>query len=248
MLLEFFAARFWKLSAMLCAAATLLTLGSSLRAQEEISEVDTAIIVAVDVSSSVDQRRYLLQMEGIAAALEDPEVVNTVLSGPQGKILFSMVTWADRSKFIVPWTVVSSKEDAVSLADKVRGLPQDSGEFTCLARMLRYVADKAVARMPVKANKIVVDVSGDGPDNCNTGTLIDAAKSDLFASGATINGLPILEGADATTIEKWYRDNVIGGPGSFIMAAQGYDDVARAFRQKFVVEVSQSFPDKSKVR
>jgi hypothetical protein len=241
-------ARGWKVGAMLCALAALAFFAQSTRAQDEISEVDTAIIVSVDVSSSVDQRRYLLQMEGIAAALQDPEVLNTVLSGPQGKILFSMVTWADKSRFIVPWTVISNKDEAISLADKVRNLPQDSGEFTCLARMLRYVADKVVARMPVKANKIVVDVSGDGPDNCNTGTLIDTAKSDLFASGATINGLPILEGADAATIEGWYRDNVIGGPGSFVMAAQGYDDVARAFRQKFVIEVSESFPVNSRLR
>lgn len=207
-------------------------------AQEVPTEVDTAIVVSVDVSSSVDQRRYQLQMEGIAAALEDPEVLNSVLNGPRKSILFSMVTWGDRSRMSVPWTIISSRDEAIAVAAKIRNLPQDTGEFTCLARMLRYVSDKVVSRMPARASKLVIDVSGDGPDNCNTGTLIDAAKSDLFASGATINGLPILEGADAATIEKWYETNVIGGPGSFVMPAQGYDDVARAFRQKFVVEVS----------
>lgn len=232
--------RLW-LGALASAGAALMLTGSNIRAQDDGAEVDTAIIVSVDVSSSVDQNRYHLQMEGIAAALEDPEVLNAVLGGPKGSILFSMVTWADKSKLSVPWTVISSKEQAKVLADRVRTLPQDGGEFTCLARMLRYVADKVVARMPAKANKVVVDVSGDGPDNCNTGTLIEAAKTDLFGGGATINGLPILEGNDAATIEDWYKDNVIGGPGSFLMAAQGYDDVARAFRQKFVVEVSANW-------
>jgi hypothetical protein len=232
--------RLW-LGAIATAGAALMLTGSNIRAQDEDAEVDTAIIVSVDVSSSVDQNRYHLQMEGIAAALEDPQVLNAVLGGPKGSILFSMVTWADKSKLTVPWTVISTKEQAKELANRVRTLPQDGGEFTCLARMLRYVADKVVARMPAKASKVVVDVSGDGPDNCNTGTLIESAKTDLFGGGATINGLPILEGSDAATIEGWYKDNVIGGPGSFLMAAQGYDDVARAFRQKFVVEVSANW-------
>ena len=234
-----------RLGVLACAATFALLFSSSIRAQQEPTEVDTAIIVSVDVSSSVDQRRYQLQMDGIAAALEDPEVLNAVLGGPKGSILFSLVTWGDKSKLTVPWTFISNKQEAVALATKVRTLPQDTGEFTCLARMLRYVADKVVARMPAKTNKLVVDVSGDGPDNCNTGTLIDAAKSDLFGAGATINGLPILEGADAATIEDWYRHNVIGGPGAFLMTAQGYDDIARAFRQKFVVEVSANWSDKA---
>jgi hypothetical protein len=222
--------------------AAVAVSGGAVPAQEEQSEVDTALIVSVDVSSSVDQNRYQLQMEGIAAALEDPEVLNAILGGPKGSILFSMVTWADRSRLSVPWTVIDSKEKAKEVAARIRTLPQQGGEFTCLARMLRYVADKVIARIPAKANKLVVDVSGDGPDNCNTGTLIEAARTDLFASGVTINGLPILEGADAATIEGWYRDQVIGGPGAFLMPAQGYDDVARAFRQKFVVEISAAEP------
>lgn len=207
-----------------------------------MDEVDTALIVSVDVSSSVDGKRYKLQMEGIAAALEDQNVMNSVLGGPHGSILFSMVTWADHQKLVVPWTVISSLEQAKSVANTVRTMPTQSGEFTCFARMLRYVADKVVARMPTKAAKIVVDVSGDGPDNCNSGDLMGAAKKDLVETPATINGLPILDGEDAATIADWYKDNVIGGNGAFLVPAKGYDDFARAFRQKFVVEVSQAYP------
>ena len=235
------ATRCWRLCSLALFAAAVLVSGPKTFAQEDQSEVDTALIVSVDTSSSVDQNRYHLQMEGIAAALEDPEVLNAILGGPKGSILISMVTWADRSRLSVPWTVISNKEQAKALATTVRTLPQQGGEFTCLARMLRYVSDKVVARMPAKASKVVIDVSGDGPDNCNTGPLLDAARTDLFGGGATINGLPILEGADAGTIEAWYREHVIGGPGAFLMPAQGYDDVARAFRQKFVVEVSANW-------
>ncbi|MGL4396477.1 MAG: DUF1194 domain-containing protein [Hyphomicrobium sp.] len=224
------------------AGALLLAATCHASAQEELPQVDTALILSVDVSSSVDERRYLLQMEGIAAALEDESVINAVLGGPNGSILISMVSWADRSKMSVPWTVISSLEHARALAATIRKLPQQEGEFTCLARMVRYVADKVVARMPTRASKIVLDVSGDGPDNCNTGNLLETSRADLFGLGATINGLPILEGKDAGSIEDWYKEHVIGGPGAFVVAAEGYEDFARAFRQKFVVEVSSTFP------
>ena len=214
-------------------------------AQEDPPQVDTALILSVDVSSSVDEKRYHLQMEGIAAALEDENVINAVLGGPNGRILIAMVTWADKSRLSVPWTVIANAGDAKALANTIRSLPQQEGDFTCLARMLRYVADKVVARMPTRATKIVVDVSGDGPDNCNTGSLLETARADLFGGGVTINGLPILEGKDAATIEGWFKDNVIGGPGAFLVPSVGYEDFARAFRQKFVVEVSSNYASPS---
>lgn len=231
--------RHWVSAGVLLLAAVGLTV--STRAQDDMPKVDAALILAVDVSSSVDNKRYQLQMEGIAAALEDEAVINTVLGGANGAILISMVTWADKPKLSIPWTMVSNVEQAKALAVTVRRLPQQEGSFTCAGRMARYIADKVVARMPAKAEKIVVDVSGDGPDNCNTGQLLENARSDLFGIGVTINGLPILEGKDAVTIEEWYKDNIIGGPGAFIVAAKGFEDFARAFRQKFVVEVSANF-------
>ncbi len=227
----------------IAAAAAMGTFVFAALAQEDPPQVDTALILSVDVSSSVDEKRYHLQMEGIAAALEDESVINAVLGGPNGRILIAMVTWADKAKLSVPWTVISNAGDAKALANTIRTLPQQEGEFTCLARMLRYVADKVVARMPTRAAKIVVDVSGDGPDNCNTGSLLETARADLFGGGVTINGLPILEGKDAATIEGWFKENVIGGPGAFLVPSVGYDDFARAFRQKFVVEVSQNFAE-----
>lgn len=229
----------WAAASVLLLSAAGLAVTS--QAQDDMPKVDAALILSVDVSSSVDNKRYQLQMEGIAAALEDDAVINTILGGANGAILISMVTWADKAKLSIPWTMVSNAEQAKALALAVRRLPQQEGSFTCAGRMARYIADKVVARMPAKAEKIVVDVSGDGPDNCNTGQLLDNARADLFGIGVTINGLPILEGKDAPTIEEWYKDNMIGGPGAFIVAAKGYEDFARAFRQKFVVEVSANF-------
>lgn len=230
--------------ALLAMATLLFTAPVSPKAEDAAMEVDTALIVTVDVSSSVDNARYVLQMEGIAAALEDKGVQDAVLGGPHGGILFAMITWADHAKLVVPWTVISNAEEATALAKKIRAIPQQTGEFTCMARMFRYTADKVVLRIPTKASKIVIDVSGDGPDNCNSGQLLETTRNELAAGGITINGLPILEGQDAATIEGWYKDNVKAGPGGFIVPAKGYADFARAFRQKFVVEISQNFPAK----
>lgn len=204
--------------------------------------VDTALVVSVDVSSSVDERRYRLQLEGIAAALEDPAVINAILAGPRSGILFSVVTWADRPKLSLPWMRIASRADAARAALMVRAMPRENGEFTCLANMLRFLADKIVPQIPERALKVVVDVSGDGSDNCNPEQAPAAVRDEMVARGVTINGLPILEGREAATLEGWYKANVMGGPGSFILAAQGYEDFGRAIRQKFVVEISAAPP------
>ncbi|MGD9669366.1 MAG: DUF1194 domain-containing protein [Hyphomicrobiaceae bacterium] len=204
--------------------------------------VDTALIVSVDVSSSVDERRYQIQLEGIAAALEDPGVIAAILSGPRKSILFSVITWADRPKFSLPWLRIASREDAIMAALKVRTMQREGGDFTCLSKMLRFVSDKIVPQIPERALKVVVDVSGDGSDNCNAEEPAKAVRDEMNGRGTTTNGLPILEGREAATLEGWYRENVMGGPGSFVLPAQGFEDFGRAIRQKFVVEISDLEP------
>lgn len=205
---------------------------------QTLQDVDTALVVAADVSNSVDDRRYRLQMEGIAAALEDPGVISAILNGPRSAILFSIVAWSDRSEVALPWMRISSKEEAFAVAAHVRRLPRFGGEFTCMARMLRYVTDKVLPQLPVNAFRTVVDVSGDGKDNCNPRQPVGEVRDELAGYGTTINGLPILTGPDAGTLEAWYEKNVKGGPGSFILPANGFEDFGRAIRQKFVVEIT----------
>lgn len=225
------------------------------RAAEMGPPVDTALIVSVDVSNSVDEARYKLQMEGIAKALEDPGVVDAITGGSNGGILFSMVTWADKPTIVVPWVRISNKADALAVAKRVRTLPHQGGEFTCMTRMLRTANDKIVPQIPAKAMRIVIDVSGDGPDNCNAKEPIEQVRDELVRNGVTINGLPILldtpdNGAllpkrlpgGPHPLEQWYRDHVRGGPGSFVLPANGYQDFERAIRQKFVIEMSGISP------
>lgn len=243
---------------LLALSTGLLALGAG--AQQGVStpqglpQVDTALVVSVDVSNSVDENRYRLQMEGIAAALEDPGVIQAITNGPAGGILFSMVTWADRPDFTLPWVKISSKEEAQAVAAKIRKLPQISGEFTCMTRMMRSVNDKVMSQVPAEATRLVLDVSGDGPDNCNAEEPIEAVRDELVANGVTVNGLPIntdsatvaaqpaTGDAPASSIETWYRENVMGGLGAFVLPANGYDDFGRAIRQKFVIEISGMAP------
>ncbi len=202
------------------------------------AEVDTALVVSVDVSNSVDEHRYKLQMEGIAAALEDPTVLEAILTGPRGGIVFTMVTWADRPQVAVPWVKIKTKAEAAAVAERVRQLPRHGGEFTCLGKMMRFLSDKVTTQVPVKAARVVIDVSGDGSDNCNPDEPARSVRDEIVDGGAVINGLPILEGREAQTLAPWFTNNVMGGPGSFVLPAEGYGDFGRAIKQKFVTEIS----------
>ena len=221
------------------AMACLLCLVSlTATARQSLEPVDTALVIAVDVSNSVDERRYRLQMNGIAKALEDPGVIGTILNGAQGAILVSIVAWSDRPQIALDWMRISSIEEAFAVAARVRALPRFSGEFTCLANMLRYLNDKVLPTVPAPSLRKVVDVSGDGKDNCNSRVATPEIRDEIVSYGTVINGLPILEGSEALTLEKWYQDNVQGGPGSFVLAAESFEDFGRAIRQKFIVEIS----------
>lgn len=224
--------------------------------------IDTALAVAVDVSQSVDQERYALQIEGIARALEDPQVIAAITSGQRAAILFAMIAWSDTPVVVVPWEKIASAADASRVAAMVRAVPQKGGEFTCLARMLRNFSDTQLPTIPMPAARVVIDVSGDGIDNCNVRSTIDDERRRLVDAGVTINGLPIMvpgendivgagayrqpgfglnevgPGTDTTTLDAYFKEHVIGGPGAFILPANGYADFGRAIVRKFVTEVS----------
>lgn len=246
--------------------------GAALNAQDSATDgakaivqdsVDTALVIAVDVSQSVDEARYKMQMEGIAAAFEDKDVIAAITGGANGRILITLVTWSDTATTALPWTLIGSTENARAVAASIRALPPATGEFTCLARMLRTLQVGALAQLPIPANRTVVDVSGDGIDNCDDTPATGIERDLIVASGGTINGLPIIlagendeivgSGAyrkpgydinnlspdkDSTKLDTWYKKHVVGGRGAFIMPAKGYEDFGRAFRQKFVTEVS----------
>ncbi|ACB82962.1 protein of unknown function DUF1194 [Methylorubrum populi BJ001] len=244
----------------LAAAAALPALQAAGGARPEQTAA-VALVVSVDVSQSVDDSRFRLQMEGIAEALEDPGVI-AAMTGHPGGTLFAMITWADRAGLALGWRRIATRADALATAAQVRATPRQSGEFTCLGQMFRTVTASVIPALPVPAERIVVDVSGDGIDNCTDPDDLEAERTALLATGATINGLPILVpgendvvGAGAyrapgyglratplpqerTDLAQWYGAHVVAGPGAFLLKAAGYGDFSRALRRKFVIEVS----------
>ena len=204
-------------------------------------------------------------MDGIAKALEDPGVISTITSGPAKRILFAMVMWADKSELAIPWVTIASKDDALAVADRVRHLKRYGGEFTCMARMFTNIQDSIIPTLPMAPSRVVIDVSGDGIDNCSPDDTVTQTRDALVKSGVTINGLPIIEEPDRIvgagayrapgspieylrplesreqlTLEDWYRKYIMGGEFAFILPANGYADFARAMRQKFVTEISSN--------
>ena len=200
--------------------------------------VDTALVLAVDVSGSVTPERFALQMEGIARAFEDASVQRAVLSGPHRSTFVTLVEWSNRPAVSVPWTLITDRESARALAARIREARRVDDQFTCMSAALQMIAGKVLPFLPAHAVRTIIDVSGDGHDNCNPAKPVDAVRDELVAAGVTINGLPILEGEEADTLEGWYRNHVIGGQNAFLLPASGFRDFGRAIRAKFVLEIS----------
>ena len=223
-------------------ALSLVGVGCIGRAQSRAEMVDTALVLAVDVSGSVTAERFALQMEGIARTFEDPAIQAAMLNGPHRSIYVTLVEWSNRPAVSVPWTLVTSAEDARTFADRIRHAPRADDQFTCMATALRLISDKVLPFLPAPSQRTIIDVSGDGRDNCNPVEPVDNVRDELVAAGSIVNGLPILEGEEAQTLEQWYRDHVIGGQGAFLLPALGFDDFGRAMRNKFLFEVSALRP------
>jgi hypothetical protein len=200
--------------------------------------VDVGLVLAVDVSGSVSGERYSMQMDGIAAAFEDPAVQAAILGGPRGAVVISLVQWSNKAQLSIPWMVIASKAAAAAFAERVRHALRVADQFTCMSQMMRFVADKVLTRIPAQPARVVIDVSGDGPENCNPPLPVDAIRDELIGDKITINGLPILEGDDRDLLEPWYASHVVGGVGGFLMPAHDFGDFARAIRQKFLIEIS----------
>jgi hypothetical protein len=208
------------------------------RALPETPAADMALVLAVDTSGSVDAERFGLQMEGIARTFEDRQIEDAILSGPHRAIFVTLIEWSDRPVVTLPWTRIASAGDARAFADRVRTAPRADDQFTCMAAALQLIGDKVLPFLPGPAERTIIDVSGDGHDNCNPRKPVDLVRDDLVAAGVVINGLPILEGEEAATLEDWYRRHVIGGAGSFLIPAAGFGDFERAMRRKFIIEIS----------
>ena len=197
--------------------------------------VDMALVLAVDVSESVNADEYNLQHEGIAKAFEDPQVIGEIAGGPHGAIDVLVLEWSDRDKqaITVDWTRVSDRASGSALAAKLRAGKRSSNGLTAIGDAL-LAAGAAFRRLPDRAERRVIDVSGDGM--ANVGPSPGAIRDALVAQGVTINGLAIL--ASEPWLDRYYDQDVVGGAGAFLFQVTDFQSFATAIKQKLLAEIA----------
>jgi len=199
--------------------------------------VDLTLILAVDASGSVDDSRFELQKQGYAKAFINPRVLNAIRNGNEQAIAVSMVQWTGPTLHViaVPWTVVRDKRSAELFAAAIVAAPrQIFGGGTSLSGAIDF-SMLLMTASPYRAERRVIDISGDGSNNL--GRPPQQARDEAVKLGVRINGLPIL--TVEPDLDVYFRQNVIGGPGSFVIPAKSYEAFADAILRKLVAEISE---------
>jgi uncharacterized protein DUF1194 len=218
-------------------AAVALVGASVAQAQ---TPVDLQLVLAVDVSGSVNQARFELQRDGYVAAFRNARVLETIRSGPHQAIAVTMVQWTGPALqvHVVPWTRVADAASAEALASAVAAAPRRLfGGGTSISGAIDY-AVTLFPESPFRGTRRVIDISGDGANN--RGRLVNLARDEAVAADIGINGLPIL--ALEPDLDGYYEHNVIGGPGAFVIAAKDYESFADAILKKLITEIAGDGP------
>jgi hypothetical protein len=220
----------------------------SARADEE---VDLLLVLAADISRSIDDKKFHLQREGYAAALVDPRVVRAMTGGPRGRIALSFLEWSSDADqvVVVDWTAVGEEVAARRVAERVREAPRAFMGRTAIGAGIDFAVAQ-LGRSPFRAARRVIDVSGDGTNN--SGRPVTDARDAAIAGGVTINGLVILSEVPLPTnpththppggLTAYYENNVIGGPGAFALEAEGFAAFGQSLISKLIKEIAAGGP------
>ncbi len=203
---------------------------------EDRGAVDLALVLAADCSGSVTSHGYRLQQQGYADAFRDPKVIKAILSGMHGGIAVTYFQWSGPAlqNQMVQWTVLRSQADILAFADARAKAPRTIfGGGTSVSGAIDY-GKHLMGQVPVEAVRRVIDISGDG--RTNNGRPAPPARDEAVAAGITINGLPILN--QEHDIDRYYQNEVIGGPGAFMIPARDFDAFGEAIRQKLILEIA----------
>jgi hypothetical protein len=215
----------------LAALCCVVVLAGAARAQN----VDLELVLAVDASGSIDDREFALQREGYARALVHADVLAAIAGGPHRAIALTFIEWSGPrvSAQVVPWTRITDAASAGAVAARIAAAPRTVfGTGTALGGAIDH-GMALLARSPFRGVRRIIDISGDGPNN--QGRWPAEARDEAVARGVTINGLVIEE--FKLGLFEHFRDEVIGGPGAFVAAADGFDDFARAVVRKLLREL-----------
>ena len=212
-------------------------------------QVDLLLVLAADVSRSVDNAKFQLQREGYAAAISDRRVLDAIRSGRNGRVGLTFVEWsgAGSQRVLIDWTTIGDAETARSFGDRLLEAPRSFADRTSISGAIEFAMGQ-LARAPYESARRTIDVSGDGTNNA--GRDVTLARDEAVAQGVTINGLVILSetplawNPDHTNppggLQNYYRNNVIGGPGAFVLVAENFNSFGQAIVKKMIAEVAQA--------
>jgi Protein of unknown function (DUF1194) len=214
-------------------------------------KVDLQLILAADVSRSVDPDEFHLQREGYAAAFTNAKVLSAIQSGPNRAIAVTFIEWSgsEAQRVVAEWTVIRDEETAGDFIATLRTAPRSFQGFTSISAAIDF-AMKHFDNSGVESERRIIDVSGDGTNN--GGRPVNDARDEAVAQGVTINGLAIINqhpnpGYTAHTqppegLGEYYRQNVTGGPGSFVIVIEDFSTFAEAIVNKLVTEIADGGP------
>lgn len=217
-------------------------------AAQDRKEIDLALVLAIDISGSVDPEEARLQRQGYVEAFRDKVIVKAILGGNHGRIAVAYFEWSDAwvQKLLVDWTLLDSEAAIEAFARRLEDAPISIARRTSISGAIRY-AIPMYRRMPYEADRKVLDISGDGSNN--DGGLVTDIRHDALRERIVINGLPVMNDRpnpfgfpSEPDLDKYYLHCVTGGPRSFVEVAQNFEDFPRAVRKKLLQEVADTGP------
>lgn len=215
---------------------------------QDRKQIDLALVLAVDISGSIDPDEARLQREGYVEAFRDPQIVKAILGGNNGRIAVAYYEWSDSwvQKLLVDWTLLDSEAAIEGFVRRLSNAPISIARRTSISGAIRF-AIPLFGRVPYDTDRKVLDISGDGSNN--DGGLVTDLRHDALKERIVINGLPIMNDRpnpfgfpSETDLDAYYLHCVTGGPRSFVEVARNFEDFPRAIRKKLLQEVSDIGP------
>jgi hypothetical protein len=217
-------------------------------AKDNVPSVNVELVIAVDISYSMDMDELAVQREGYAQAIVSKDFLQALRTGPSGKVAVTYFEWSmsGDEKIIIPWRVIDGPESADAVAAEIMKTPVRRGSSTSISGAINF-ALQLFEENPYRGLRRVIDISGDGPNN--DGAPVTSARDAALEKGIIINGLPIMvkkpsySTIDIENLDLYYEDCVIGGPGAFIMTIKDREKFQEAIRTKLVLEVAGLTPE-----